>query len=156
QNHRNASRLLADALVGQAKHGEAAETIVKWARSSPVDRWQNRHVAVGYLNRYALQLAQDAKLSDAERKARAKTLQDGVRAWLKEAIQHGAKVIPGTLEAELLPVLETKNCLAVPQAMTPWGAEKWSDGHQLFCRSQLGGYVVLEVSVPADGDYRLD
>jgi hypothetical protein len=39
--------------------------------------------------------------------------------------------------------------------MKPWGREHWSNGKQLYCLTQKGGFVELQVEVPETGRYRL-
>jgi hypothetical protein len=40
--------------------------------------------------------------------------------------------------------------------MNTWGREKWSNGKQLFCQTEAGGFVELEIQVPQSGAYTLD
>ena len=39
--------------------------------------------------------------------------------------------------------------------MASWGRENWGNGHQLLCAARKGGYLELEVPVPATGDLQL-
>jgi serine/threonine-protein kinase len=78
-----------------------------------------------------------------------------LKELLREATRRGAKVVEGALEAELLPVVESKRCPVNPEWMNPWGADGWSNSYQLFCRAEKGSSVVLGVTVPAKGDYQV-
>ena len=59
------------------------------------------------------------------------------------------------LEAESLPVLSLSRCRTTPQDMSNWGGLMWSQGKQLFCSSQKGGFVEFGLSIRAPGRYRL-
>jgi hypothetical protein len=58
-------------------------------------------------------------------------------------------------EAEALPVLARGRCAAGPQDMSPWGRPMWSQGTQLFCRAEDGGFVELGFGVRKAGRYRV-
>jgi len=59
------------------------------------------------------------------------------------------------IEAESLPVLNRSQCSTASQDMREWGAPMWSQGRQLFCSSQKGGFVEFGLSVRSTGRYRL-
>jgi hypothetical protein len=52
-------------------------------------------------------------------------------------------------------VLNREKCEARPQGMAAWGKGMWSRGEQLFCRTQLGGWVELSFQVGKAGRYRV-
>jgi hypothetical protein len=58
-------------------------------------------------------------------------------------------------EAEALPVLDKGRCDTTPQDMGQWGGPMWSQGKQLFCRAQEGGFVELGFRVHKAGRWRL-
>jgi serine/threonine protein kinase/WD40 repeat protein len=62
-----------------------------------------------------------------------------------------------TMEAEELSIRDRKNCQCEIQDMQLWGRANWSNGHQLFVHgTQKGGYVELELPIPATDKYQLD
>jgi hypothetical protein len=58
-------------------------------------------------------------------------------------------------EAAALRVVARERCPTGAQDMKPWGGGLWTQGRQLLCRAQHGGYVELGFSVPKAGRYRL-
>jgi len=58
-------------------------------------------------------------------------------------------------EAERSPVLARRECAASAQDMKPFGRAMWSQGRQLFCQAQKGGFVELEFTAAKSGRYRL-
>jgi hypothetical protein len=58
-------------------------------------------------------------------------------------------------EAESLAVLAQSRCSTTPQDMGQWGAPMWSQGKQLFCGAQEGGFMELGFAVRKAGRYRL-
>jgi hypothetical protein len=65
------------------------------------------------------------------------------------------RVFPDTVEAECLPVIAAGGGQPKVQDTTPWGRERWSNGKQLFCQTEAGGFVELEVEAPQSGPYTL-
>src|SRR5262249_40206241 len=65
------------------------------------------------------------------------------------------RVFPDTMEAECLPVTAAGGGSYVVQDTTPWGRERWSNGKQLLCQAEAGGFVELEVEAPQSGAYTL-
>jgi hypothetical protein len=65
-------------------------------------------------------------------------------------------VFTDIIEAECLPFATRDGSRCVQQDMNPWGREKWSNGKQLFCQTEAGGFVELELQVPQRGAYTLD
>jgi hypothetical protein len=65
------------------------------------------------------------------------------------------RVFQEVFEAEHLPVVASSACTYAIQDMKPWGRENWSNGKQLLCHAQKGGFVELEVELPAAGRYAL-
>jgi hypothetical protein len=59
------------------------------------------------------------------------------------------------MEAENLPIGDQKDTQAEIQDMASWGRENWGNGHQLLCAPRKGGYLELEVPVPATGGLQL-
>src|SRR5262249_28029436 len=100
-------------------------------------------------------VANDAKLSPSERQALARNYTGRSRELVREAIQRGAPVIQGALEAELLPVAERERCRPFLQNMSLWSSGTWGTGCQVFCEVKKGGYVGFEVEVPRPNRYRL-
>jgi hypothetical protein len=47
-------------------------------------------------------------------------------------------------------------CRPSKQVMTPWGAERWSQGAQVFCQSAMGGELELRFKVAEAGEYRVE
>jgi tetratricopeptide (TPR) repeat protein len=62
---------------------------------------------------------------------------------------------PVRFEAEYLKIVAREGCEAGVQDMGPWDRSRWSNGRQLFCRAQQGGYVELEAHCPEAGRYQL-
>jgi hypothetical protein len=58
-------------------------------------------------------------------------------------------------EAESLPIVERRNCDAIPQGMDEFEGKLWSRGKQLFCKSKRGGSVELAFDVHRAGSYRV-
>lgn len=58
-------------------------------------------------------------------------------------------------EAEALPVLNKSRCDVNAQDMGQWGGLLWSQGKQLFCGAQEGGFVTLGFTVGKAGRYRV-
>ncbi len=58
-------------------------------------------------------------------------------------------------EAELLTVLARERCDVSQQQMGAWGRLMWSQGRQLFCRTQKDGFVELGFTVSKTGSYRV-
>jgi WD40 repeat protein len=151
-NHR---QRLVDWLAEIKDHARLARTALEMSRMSPGD-WRECHWAALSLTRCVSLAKQDAQLSEAERQAAVHYYEKAIQEMLQEADRRGAFVVKDAFEAELLPLLEVTKCTVGLQSMNPWGAEKWSNGHQLFCGAAKGGSVGLEVAAPAKGDYRLD
>jgi hypothetical protein len=61
-----------------------------------------------------------------------------------------------TIEAEYWDVVAAADCPYSIQDMDPWGREHWSNGHQLFCSSRMGGFVEFELALPRSGRYALE
>ena len=59
------------------------------------------------------------------------------------------------IEAESLPLLNRNQCSTTSQDMREWGGPMWSQGRQLFCGSQEGGFVEFGLSVRNTRRYRL-
>lgn len=59
------------------------------------------------------------------------------------------------IEAEGMTRLQRSRCRTVPQDMGPWGGPMWSQGRQLFCGCEEGGFVELSLLVRAARRYRL-
>jgi serine/threonine protein kinase/tetratricopeptide (TPR) repeat protein len=76
-------------------------------------------------------------------------------AAFRKALELGHPHVAGAVEAEFLPVTETRHCQASLQDMSSWTSQTWSNGCQLFCRAQRGGYVELAVEVPRAGRHAL-
>jgi WD40 repeat protein/Tfp pilus assembly protein PilF len=148
-------RRLADSLAEAKDHARLAKAALDMSRMSP-DGWLECHSAVFYLTRCVSLAQQDTQLSEAERKSAVQQYEKARQEMLQEAARRGSFVVKDVIEAEWLPVVEAKQSSVNPQNMSPWGAEKWSKGHQILCRAARGGSVVLEVAAPAKGDYRLD
>jgi hypothetical protein len=66
--------------------------------------------------------------------------------WL-ELGAPGSEVPAERFEAESLPLLNRHLCSTSPQDMKEWGGPMWSQGRQLFCGAQKGGFVELGFSV---------
>src|SRR5262249_52366583 len=147
-----AYRLYAEAALKQGKYAAVAETVIERARSY-ANSWRECHWAADYLFRSLRMAANDKRLSAAEREAIMRKCQPA-RDLVREAIQRGAIVIPGVLEAETLPIVAGKGSATV-QWMDKWSAERWSNGYQLHCNGVKGQFVVLGISVPAQDDYRV-
>jgi WD40 repeat protein len=64
-------------------------------------------------------------------------------------------VFTDIIEAECLPFVAREGSRCFLQNMNPWGREKWSNGKQLCCQTEAGGYVELEIGVPQGGVYTL-
>src|SRR5262245_15857701 len=145
----------AERLLKLERYGELAEVAIERSRLFQ-DGWRECHWAADYLLRSTHMAFADQKLSATERMAISQKCQ-GVRDLLREAIQRGAKVFPDVLEAELLGITGGGGAggSSTVQWMKPWGAERWSNGYQLLCKTAKGGYLVLGAPVPAAGDYRL-
>jgi hypothetical protein len=146
---------LADSYAAIGRHAEVAKIVEELLRIRSSADWAEYHWAVAVLTRCASAAENDEKLSESERMALAKMYTDRVRELLREAIKRGAPVVKGALEAEFLPVSERRNCRPTLQAMSDWGSGKWSNGCQVFCRADKGGYVGFELEVPQPGQYRL-
>jgi hypothetical protein len=58
-------------------------------------------------------------------------------------------------EAEQLAVAARERCAASSQDMKPFGRPMWSQGRQLFCQAEKGGFVELEFTARKAGRYRL-
>jgi hypothetical protein len=65
--------------------------------------------------------------------------------------------VPKFFEAEDLK-LDRQNCLGAgfQEMALEFDGTQWSNGRQLFCPAQKGGYVDLEVELEETGDYLLD
>jgi len=98
----------------------------------------------------------DTKLPATERQALARNYADRARAMLVEAVKRGAPTINGALEAETLPIVDSKACWLMPQNMEGWGWRDWSNGYQLYYLAEKDGYVTLEIDVARQGRYHLD
>ncbi len=57
-------------------------------------------------------------------------------------------------EAESLPVVASGRCHCNAQDMTPWERALWTNGKQLFCAAEKGGFVELAIEVRKPGTYR--
>jgi WD40 repeat protein len=67
--------------------------------------------------------------------------------------------VPKFFEAEDLKIIKYEDSLKAPgcQEMAfEFDATQWSNGRQLFCSAQKGGFVDLEVELEEAGDYQLD
>jgi hypothetical protein len=67
--------------------------------------------------------------------------------------------VPKFFEAEDLKILDCGDCLKAAgyqEMALEYDATHWSNGRQLFCPAQKGGYVDLEVELEEPGDYLLD
>jgi WD40 repeat protein len=62
---------------------------------------------------------------------------------------------PPPTEAEGLKICAREGCETSVQDMGPWGRWRWSNGRQLLCLAQQGGYVELEAVCPVAGRYQL-
>jgi hypothetical protein len=80
---------------------------------------------------------------------------DQARAAYRTARELGHPHVEGALEAELLPVAEAHRCRPSPQDMAFAQHGRWSNGCQLFCAAEKGGYVELAVAIPRPGRYAL-
>lgn len=67
-----------------------------------------------------------------------------------------AGAVVHVLEAEKLPIVESNRCKSGEQSMESWGADQWSNGSQLFCAAEPGGYIELPLTPPKPGRYRLE
>ena len=67
-----------------------------------------------------------------------------------------ALVFHRTMEAENLSIRDRKDCKCETQDMQLWDRANWSNGHQLLCVTQKGGYAELDLPVPATDKYQLD
>src|SRR5262249_32979966 len=65
------------------------------------------------------------------------------------------RVFADLIEAECLPFVTSEGSRCATEHMDPWGRERWGNGKQLFCRTEAGGYVELEIDVPRAGAYSL-
>jgi hypothetical protein len=74
---------------------------------------------------------------------------------LPGGVPTGAVIAENYLEAEDLPVVAADGKWHI-QHMDPWGAAHWSNGRQLFCYTNQGGYVELELDSSRPGRYLLD
>src|SRR5262249_45402281 len=98
----------------------------------------------------------DVKLAADLRRAEAKEYAERARLILVEGVRRGAPGIPGVLEAETLPIIDSQKCNPYPQNMASYGWRNWSNSYQLFCPAELGGHVTLELAVAHRGPDRLD
>jgi hypothetical protein len=71
------------------------------------------------------------------------------------AIVPCVRVFTDILEAECLPFATREGSRCAAQDMERWGREKWSGGKQLFCQTEAGGFVELEIEAPQAGAYTL-
>src|SRR5262249_7774117 len=148
-----AYRGLARVLTETKDHAGLARTALDLSKIAPKG-WAERHRSASYLTGCVALAKEDAKLSQDERKAKVQEYEEAARELLRQAIRQGANVIKDVREAELLPVVEAKQCRVEPQWMNEWSADKWSNSYQLFCAAEKDGHVVLEVTVPTNGAYR--
>jgi hypothetical protein len=58
-------------------------------------------------------------------------------------------------EAELLPVTASGKATATPQDMADFGTSMWSNGKQLMCQAEVGGFIDLTFNVKQAGKYRV-
>jgi hypothetical protein len=65
------------------------------------------------------------------------------------------RVFTDVIEAECLLFATREGTVCKMQNMDAWGREKWSNGKQLFCQTDAGGYVELQIEVPLTGAYTL-
>src|SRR5262249_46728723 len=127
-------------LLRMGDHAEAAKVGEKILRI-PSAGWSECHWAAACLAGGVPVAGNGAQLSESERRALAKKYTDRARGLLREAIRLGAPVVHGALEAELLAVAESKRCRPSLQPMPFSGKWKWSNGFQVCCRAEKGGYV---------------
>jgi len=83
-----------------------------------------------------------------------------VRAYANDALWIGysperSQVPVERFEAESMGVISRHLCDVNVQDMAEWGGPMWSEGRQLFCRAQRGGFVALEFANRRAGRYRL-
>jgi hypothetical protein len=67
----------------------------------------------------------------------------------------GCEVPAKRIEAESMPVVNHDRCPTTAQDMGGWGGPMWSQGRQLFCGAEEGGFVELRFFVPNARRYRL-
>ena len=57
--------------------------------------------------------------------------------------------------AEHLPVTDSRKATAAPQDMANFGRLMWSNGKQLLCQAEAGGFIDLTINVKQAGTYRV-
>jgi WD40 repeat protein len=65
------------------------------------------------------------------------------------------RIFRDIIEAEYLPFVTREGSRGTPQDMARWGREHWGGGKQLFCQTEVGGFVEVEIQAPVDGAYTL-
>jgi Papain family cysteine protease len=79
------------------------------------------------------------------------------RAYINDAVSLNVSETGGgrqhvvILEAESLRVAGANRCRVSTQGMAPWGAKLWSGGKQLYCQSENGGVVDLDLTIREGG-----
>src|SRR5262249_8655597 len=92
---------------------------------------------------------------DWDAPAYASAKHDGLPLRSIELVHH--LKVPKFFEAEDLK-LHRQSCLGAgfQEMALEFDGTQWSNGRQLFCPAQKGGYVDLEVELEEPGDYLLD
>jgi WD40 repeat protein/serine/threonine protein kinase len=134
---------LAVVLTLAGNHAAAADVALDMLRTSS-DDWRTCHIAARTLNDCASVALRDTALPESERRKQAARYGAQMREALQKAVRCGAAALPGVLEAEALPVVETSGINADLQKMNTWGTEQWSNGHQILIQPRQNDYVVLE------------
>jgi hypothetical protein len=124
-------------------HAAAADVALDMLITSP-DDWRTCHIAARTLSDCASVALRDTALPESERRKRFARYGAHMREALQKAVVWGATAVPGVLEAEVLPVVETSGINADLQKMNTWGMEQWSNGHQILIQPRHNDYVVLE------------
>jgi serine/threonine protein kinase len=142
-------------LLKAGDHAAAAEAAEQLARDAPKS-WSKCHYAAMYLIQCVGVVEKDSRLSAEERQVQARGYVNRARVLLAESARRGAPSIKGAIEAETLPIADSKDCWPIPQNMAPWGWRRWSNSYQLFCPAEKDGHVTLEFEVARQGRYQLD
>jgi hypothetical protein len=132
----------------------AARIAEELPRTFPAD-WRACQQAANCLFQCVGLVSRDGQLTETDRTAIGRTYLHLARDMLREAVSRGADSIAGALEAEVLEVVEFDGCSPWPQ-MTSSRSGHWSNGFRLWCRSERGGFVVLEVAVSKTGSHQAD
>jgi hypothetical protein len=74
--------------------------------------------------------------------------------WLKLGASR-SEIPTERFEAEHLLVTASSKATAAPQDMADFGGKMWSNGKQLLCQAEAGGFIELTFNVKQAGKYRM-